>query len=83
MADQLTLPKNTFYILEASFSDHKELSIHVEMKTAVITIHEYIGKDVPTDHITLTKVAVEPKQLSAQQIPWSTIAVELIKAVKK
>ena len=82
MADQLTLPENTFYILEAT-GDQRELSIHVEMKTAVTMIHSYIGKDVPADKITLTEVTVEPAKLSAQQIPWSTIAVELIKAVKK
>ena len=83
MTNQLTLPGNTFYILEATLSDSKELSLHVEMETAVTMIHDYIGQDVPADKITLTQVEVEPGKLSAQQIPWSTIAVELIKAVKK
>lgn len=86
MTDQLILPSNVFYLLEVvpkGGKTPKQTSIHVEMPTAIAVIRENIATDVPTENITLTRVEVQPKQLSATGIPWSIIAVELIKAVKK
>jgi hypothetical protein len=86
MVDHLTLPKNTFYILEITpkgSGGQKTMSIHVEMPTAIDIIREAISKDTPTENISLMRVEIQPKQLSATGIPWSVLAVELIKAVKK
>ena len=83
MTDKIILPENTFYILEASLESKKEQSIHVEMGTAVTMIHGYIEDDVEAERISLMRVHIEANKLSAQGIPWSTIAIELIKAVKK
>ena len=79
MSGELTLPGNEFYLLEAPTKKGREISIHLEMDTAIAKIRGYISKDVPTDQISLVNVTVDPNQLKAVGIPWSTIAVELIK----
>ena len=79
MSVELTLPGEEFYLLEAPIKNSREISIHLDMPTAIVKIREYISKDIPTDKISLVKVTVEPDQLKAVGIPWSTIAVELIK----
>lgn len=79
MSGELTLPGKEFYLLEAPMKDSREISIHLDMATAIDKIREYISKDIPTDKISLVTVTVDPEQLKAVGIPWSTIAVELIK----
>ena len=79
MSEELTLPGNEFYLLEAPKKAGREISIHLDMQTAIAKIRGYISKDVATDKISLVTVTVEPNQLKAVGIPWSTIAVELIK----
>lgn len=79
MSDELTLPGKEFYLLEAPMKNSREISIHLGLPTAIVKIREYISKDIPTDQISLVNVTVEPNQLKAVGIPWSRIAVELIK----
>lgn len=79
MTEELTLPGKEFYLLEAPIKKGREISIHLGMDTAIIKIRDYISKDIPTDQISLVNVTVDPEQLKAVGIPWSTIAVELIK----
>lgn len=79
MSVELTLPGKDFYLLEAPMKNSREISIHLGMPTAIAKIREYISTDIPTDKISLVKVTVDPDQLKAVGIPWSTIAVELIK----
>jgi len=86
MSAQLVLPANTFYILEVTpkgAGGKKATSLHIEMPTAISMIRDAIANDMPTENILLTRVEVQPKNLSATGIPWSTIAVELIKGVTK
>ena len=79
MSEELTRPGKDFYLLEAPVKSGREISIHLAMTTAIDKIREYISKDVATDKISLVTVTVEPDQLKAVGISWSTIAVELIK----
>lgn len=79
MSEELTLPGNEFYLLEAPVKKGREISIHLDMETAISKIRGYISDDIATDKISLVTVTVDPNQLTATGIPWSTIAVELIK----
>ena len=80
---QLVLSSNIFYILEIAMPENKELSIHTEMDTAVSIIHAKIQEEVDADRLTLTRVTIEPKSLIASVIPFSQIAIALIKKVKQ
>jgi len=80
MTDELMLPGKEFLLLEAPVKDKREITIHIAMETAIREIRGYISKDVEPDKISLVTVTVEPQELKAVGIPWSTIAVELIKS---
>lgn len=80
MAEQMMLPGKEFLLLEAPDGDKREISIHLAMATAIEDIRGYIKKGVEPDSISLVTVTVEPQEMKAIGIPWSTIAVELIKS---
>ncbi len=80
MTEQMLLPGKEFLLLEAPVGEKREITIHLGMGTAIKEIRGYISNDVEPDKISLVTVTVEPQELKAVGIPWSTIAVELIKA---
>lgn len=80
MTEELMLPGKEFLLLEAPVEEKREITIHVAMATAIREIRDYISKGVEPDKISLVTVTVEPQELKAVGVPWSTIAVELIKA---
>jgi len=79
MSGELKLSGKEFYLLEAPVNKGREISIHLDMQTAIAKIRGYISDDIPTDKISLVIVTVDPNQLTAVGISWSTIAVELIR----
>lgn len=83
MTDFLELPGNEYYTLEAIIDEKKKISLHVEMSTAIKRVHKFIQDDVPSDRITLTQITIHPQEMKAKGIPWSVIATELIKGIKK
>jgi hypothetical protein len=80
MSEELMLPGKEFLLLEAPVGDKREITIHIAMATAIREIRGYISKGVDPDMVSLVTVTVDPQELKAVGIPWSTIAVELIKS---
>lgn len=70
--------EKSFYILEKKEKE-RSITLYSDMSETVKKVAEHMKGGIPADHIELSMVDVEKKELRVAGIPWSTIAEKLVK----
>jgi hypothetical protein len=71
----MEIQNDTFYVLE--IDDNKEAFPQEEQ--AVKTLQDEVGNGTEPDGVSIWEVEINGEQWSIQEIPWSNIAIQLMK----
>ena len=70
------------YFLDKRGED-REVTIHNTLETGIEKVKGYLENETLPEEISLMKIRMEAAELKVDGIPWSTIALELVKMGKK
>ena len=76
---ELEIKNNTFYVLTVRQGELKRITLHSDMDSPAHRIKEYLKSGTNPNDLELVKVEVSEENFKIQGIPWSEIAVRLIK----
>ncbi len=76
---EIEVKDNIFYVLKVMQKDLNKVTLHNDIESPVSRIKEYLKSGVSPSDLDLMKVEVDEENFKIQGIPWSEIAVRLIK----
>ena len=75
---ELEVKGNKFYMLVKKGKD-REIKLYNEMKAPIGTIKGYLKKGTNAEDIELLSIELKEEKFEIKTIPWSILAVELVK----
>jgi hypothetical protein len=76
---ELEVKDSIFFVLKIKQKDSNKITLHGDMDSPVHRIKEYLKSGASPNDLDLMKVEVNEENFKIQGIPWSEIAVRLIK----
>ena len=76
---ELEIKGNKFYMLVKKGGKGNEAWLYNDTKAPIGKIKEYLKKGANADDIELMNIEFKDEKFEIRTIPWSTIAVELVK----
>lgn len=76
---ELELKENTFYVLTVKKEKGKKITLYNDMDSPISRVKEYLKDKKSPDDIELMAVEIKEDKFEIKSIPWSMIAVGLIK----
>lgn len=76
---ELEVKENTFYVLTVKQGESKMITLHNDMDSPVLRVKEHLKSGASPDDIELMTVEIEEENFKIKGVPWSEIAVKLIK----
>ena len=76
---RLEVKENTFYILVDKHEENSQMSLFDDLSSSVKVLKEAMKKELNADKFELMSVEYDEEQFKIKTVPWSIIALELIK----
>ena len=76
---ELKVKENKFYLLTKKDGKNREITLYADMELPIKRIKEYLKQGVEPDNLELVSVEVREDKYLIQGIPWSVIALKLVK----
>lgn len=76
---RLEVKENTFYILVDKHEENNQMSLFDDLSSSVKILKEAMKKELNADKFELMSVEYDEEQFKIKTVPWSIIALELIK----
>jgi len=76
---ELEVKGNKFYMLAKREGKGRELWLYNDAKAPIGKIKEYLKKGTNAEDIELMSIELKDEKFEIKTIPWSIIAVELVK----
>jgi len=76
---ELEVKENTFYVLAVKQGESKKITLHNDADSPVRKIKEYLKGEASPEDIELMTVEIQEENFRIAGVPWSEIAVKLIK----
>ena len=76
---ELEVKENTFYILRLKKGEAGKITLHNDMDSPVSTIKEHLKAGANPEDVELMVVEIAEENFKIKGVPWSEIAVKLIK----
>lgn len=76
---EIEVKNNIFYVLKVMQKDSNKVTLHSDIESPVSRIKEYLKNGASPADLDLMQVEVDEENFKIQGIPWSEIAVRLIK----
>ena len=76
---ELEVKENTFYVLTTKQGESSRTTLHSDMDSPVRRIKEYLKSGASPNDIELMIVEIKEENFEIKGVPWSEIAVRLIK----
>jgi len=76
---ELEVKENTFYVLKMKQGELSKITLHGDMGSPVQRIKEYLKGGANPADVDLMVVEIEEENFKITGVPWSEIAVRLIK----
>lgn len=76
---ELEVKENIFYVLSVKQEKERRITLYNDMDSPVLRVKEYIKGGTNPEDIELMVVDVKEEKFEIKSVPWSMIAVRLIK----
>lgn len=76
---ELEVKENRFYVLTVKQEKENRITLHSDMDSPVRRVKEYLKEGISPDNIELVTVEIKEDKFELKGVPWSTIAVMLVK----
>ena len=76
---ELEVKENRFYVLTVKQGEGKKTTLHNEMESPIRKVKEYLRGGTSPDGIELMTVEMKGEKFEIKGVPWSTIALGLVK----
>ena len=76
---EFEVKENTFYLLKYKQKNDSNVTLHSAIDSPISKIKKYLKSGANPYDLDLMKVEVDEDNFKVQSIPWSEIAVRLIK----
>ena len=76
---ELEVKENTFYVLTVKQGESKMITLHNDMDSPILKVKEHLKSGASPNDIDLMTVEIEEENFRIKGVPWSEIAVKLIK----
>jgi len=76
---ELKVEENTFYVLKMKQGESSKITLHSDMGSPVRRIKEHLKGGANPEDIELMVVEIAEENFKIKGVPWSEIAVKLIK----
>jgi len=76
---ELEVKENTFYVLTIKQGESRRTTLHSDMDSPVRRIKEQLKSGINPDDVELMTVEIKEENFKITGVPWSEIAVRLIK----
>jgi len=76
---RLEVKENIFYILVDKHEENNQMSLFDDLSSSVKVLKETMKKELNANKFELMSVEYDEEQFKIKTVPWSIIALELIK----
>lgn len=76
---ELEVEKNIFYVLKMKQAESDKITLHSDMSSPVQRIKEQLKSGASPEDVELMVVEIAEENFKITSVPWSEIAVRLIK----
>lgn len=76
---ELEVKENKFYVLTVKQGKENKITLHSDVDSPVHRVKEYLKGGASPDGIELMVVEIKEEKFEIKSVPWSTIAVRLVK----
>lgn len=76
---ELEVEENTFYVLKVKQGESDKITLHSDMDSPVGRIKEQLKSGASPEDVELMVVEIAEENFKIKGVPWSEIAVKLIK----
>ena len=76
---ELEVKENTFYVLRLKKGESDKITLHSDMGSPVNRIKEHLKGGANPEDVELMVVEIAEENFKIKGVPWSEIAVKLIK----
>ena len=76
---ELEVKENKFYVLTVKQGKERKITLHNDMDSPVHKVKECLKGGTSPDDIELMAVGIKEEKFEIKGVPWSTIAVGLVK----
>lgn len=76
---ELEVKENTFYVLKVKQGESGKITLHSDMDSPVSRIKEHLKGGASPGDVELMVVEIAEENFKIKGVPWSEIAVKLIK----
>jgi len=76
---ELEVKENRFYVLRIRQGNSEKITLHNEIGSSVERLKEALKSSISPDKLELMSIDVKGEKFEIKGVPWSIIAVELVK----
>ena len=76
---ELEVKENRFYVLRIRQENSEKITLHNEIGSSVEKLKEALKSGISPDNLELMSIDVRGEKFEIKGVPWSIIAVELVK----
>lgn len=76
---ELEVKENKFYVLTVKQGQKRKITIYNDMDSPTCRVKEYLRSGTSPDDVELVAVEIKADKFEIKGVPWSTIAVGLVK----
>ena len=76
---ELEIKENKFYVLRVRTDEGVEATLHSDMDSPIRKIKGHLKSGVSPENIDLISVEMKGEKFEIKSVPWSVIAVGLVK----
>jgi uncharacterized protein YjhX (UPF0386 family) len=77
---ELEIEGDTFYVLVVKQAKGKKITIHNDMDSPIQKVKDYLKTGTSPEDIDLMTVNIKEEKFEIKSVPWSIIAVGLVKS---
>jgi hypothetical protein len=76
---ELEVKDNTFYVLKMKQGESHKITLHSDLSSPISRIKEHLRTGASPEEVDLMVVEIAEENFKIKGVPWSEIAVRLIK----
>lgn len=76
---ELEVKENTFYVLKVKQGKSSKITLHSDMGSPISRIKDHLKSGASPEDVDLMVVEIAEENFKIKGVPWSEIAVRLIK----
>jgi hypothetical protein len=76
---EIEVRENRFYVLRIKREKVEEITIHGEIGSSIRRIRDALKEGVDPDRVELMSIEIKGEKFEIKGVPWSIIAVELVR----